>query len=345
LENGATYYYQVEAENEAGTGLVSIVVHATPMGLPGIVEFLIVEQVTDGIRLIWDNLTDGGGAASLTYKILRDTTNDPRDVIKVLTDDNTFVDTRVTLGTLYFYRVLVVNPVGDGPLMDPVSVMAAAKPEKVTDVRAAVGNNSVSLTWTAPDDMYSPIKLYIITRGIFETGMSEIGRVNGTVLNYTDRTVGNGRTYLYSVHARNEVGNGAPSDPVTATPLGAPGPPGVLEAKAKGKVIVLTWTSPTVGDTAPVTDYKVYRGPSELELELLEEVGDVLTYTDADVKAGKAYYYKVVATSDSGDSEMSRPAKARVKEPEDGPGFSTTAIIVAVGLMALFAGFQRDPRR
>ena len=37
------------------------------------------------------------------------------------------------------------------------------------------------------------------------------------------------------------------------------------------------------------------------------------TYTDKDVKEGRNYCYKVVATSDSGDGEMSRLATGKVR--------------------------------
>jgi hypothetical protein len=59
------------------------------------------------------------------------------------------------------------------------------------------------------------------------------------------------------------------------------------------------------------------------------EVGLVTSYIDEDVKDGKPYYYKVVATSGSGDSERSRMAKARV-EVDDGPGFGVLAVISAM---------------
>jgi fibronectin type 3 domain-containing protein len=332
LANGVTYYYQIEAENAAGLGPVSIVVSATPMGLPGTVKDLVVKVVPVGVRLTWSLPSNTGGATSLTYKVLRGTTDDPRDEIAALTDSFVHNDTDVTLGTTYYYRILVVSSVGEGPMIDPISVTVAGAPGEVTPVTVDAGDAKVELSWTAPDDGGSPITNYIILRGIFETGLAEIGRVGADIHNYTDDSVENGMTYLYKVYAINAVGAGTHSDSVSATPRGPPGPPGVLEAKAKGRTIKLSWTAPPAGNTATVTGYKVYRGPSEAEMELLEELGDVLTYTDKDVKEGRAFYYKVVATSDSGDSEMSRLAKAKVRS-EDSPGFG-----VAMTGLALLAG-------
>jgi fibronectin type 3 domain-containing protein len=340
LTNGQTYHYQINGRNQAGDGPVSSVVHATPMGLPGTVRDLVVDIVPSGVKLSWTAPAVTGGATSLTYKVLRGTTDDPRDSVGEVVDIIEFLDDDVTRGMTYYYRVLVLSSVGDGPLMDPIMVTPGAVPEQVTGISPTTGNSMVALAWSAPDDGGYPIVQYIILRGIFETGLTEIARVEGTVLNFTDGTVENGKTYLYKVYARNAIGDGPLSDTVSAQPQGPPNPPRMLEAMAKGKTIELSWTAPTGGNTAAVTGYRIYRGESETDLTFLAEVGNVLTYTDEDVKAGKTYYYKVVATSDSGDSEMSQLANGKVKE-EESPGFGIMVAIMALGLVTAMAISKR----
>jgi fibronectin type 3 domain-containing protein len=314
LTNGVTYYYQIQAHNEAGSGPITPVVHATPMGNPGTVRDLKLEVTPSGIELTWMEPLDTGGVTNLTYRVLRGTTDDPMYNIGEVVNEFVYVDNTVTSGTIYYYRILVVTSVGEGPLMDPVQIIALGVPEQVTGFTTLAGNAWVELTWTAPDDGGSPIIQYVISRGVLETGLAEVGRVDGTVLNYTDDTAENGKAYYYRVFALNAIGPGSESDTVTASPQGPPPPPGVLEA---------------------MTGYKVYSGLTESDLNFLTELGDVTTYIDRDVREGQTYYYKVVATSESGDSEMSRMAKAKVQK-EESPGFGPVMGVLALSVASMF---------
>jgi fibronectin type 3 domain-containing protein len=199
----------------------------------------------------------------------------------------------------------------------------------------------VVLSWEAPGDGGSPIAEYVVRRGVFQDTLTEIARV--TSLNHTDTDVENGKTYYYSVVAVNGVGLGEPSMPASARPLGPPGAPGVFTAKVTGNSIHLSWAAPTTGNTAEVTGYKVYRGTDENELELLAELGTLTSFGDKDVKKSRLYYYRVVATSEFGDSEMSRLGNAKIAKEEE-PGFGTIAVVLAMGtvmVLTLLTGRRR----
>ena len=114
----------------------------------------------------------------------------------------------------------------------------------------------------------------------------------------------------------------------------------MLTAKAEDGKIRLTWATPTTGNTAEVTGYKVYQGDSEYELELLIELGPVTSYVDEDIKENRQYYYKVVATSESGDSDMSRLAKGKVVSEEE-PGFAGIAAVLALTSMLVLGRWVR----
>ncbi|NOQ54074.1 MAG: hypothetical protein GQ558_05670 [Thermoplasmata archaeon] len=336
LSNGVTYYYQLVAVNNAGEGQVSIVAHATPMGSPsGVVD---MEAILDpeGIRLTWKSPVDLGGAASSSLIVLRDTQGDPQTPLAEIGNVIEYLDTTVEVGKTYYYRILVVTDFSQGPFDEPVEVVYLGPPGQVTELTIVIGNDIVDLSWVAPDDDGgSPILNYVILRGLFETGLSEVGRVGGSVLMFTDQTTENGKTYFYGVYAINTIGAGSRSESVTASPVGPPGAPGVLEAKVKDDTIALIWTAPTIGGKAEVTGYKVYRGRYVDELSLLAELGDVQSYIDEDVEKGKTYFYKVMATSDSGDGDMSRSADAKIQTEEEespalGGAFALLAMVVGV---------------
>jgi fibronectin type 3 domain-containing protein len=281
---------------------------------------------------------DTGGEESLTYQVLRGTSAVPMDIIVDVQDAFEHLDTTVVRGTTYYYQVIAVSSVGEGAPGTVVQVTAAEAPGQVTDLQAVVGNAKVDLTWSAPDDGGSAIIEYVILRGIFRDSLTELTRV--TSLNPADTDVENGKTYYYQVYAVNAVGSGARSDVISAKPLGPPGAPGVLTGKVKDGSIRLTWASPTAGNTAEVTGYRVFRGESEYELELLAELGPVNSYVDEDVKENRPYFYKVVATSDSGDSEMSRLARGKVVSEEE-PGFGAVLAVLALSTLIVLGRWRR----
>ncbi|MDX6233060.1 MAG: hypothetical protein QOH68_2060, partial [Nocardioidaceae bacterium] len=104
-----------------------------------------------------------------------------------------------------------------------------------------------------------------------------------------------GKTYSYTVRARDAIGNtSAASAAVSATlPVDktAPTAPTGLKATvgATGtKQITLTWSAST--DNAGVTSYYVFRGNAKYRL-----LGKVLTFTDTGLSVGTKYTYKVYA--------------------------------------------------
>ena len=344
LTNGVTYFYQVQAHNEAGSGLMTTVVQATPMGLPSEVMGFQGVSVVEGIKLTWEAPADTGGDESLTYRLLKGLDDDPQEVLIELEDIFEFIDTDVEGRSVYHYRILAINSKDVGPSSEVLIVTVLTQPAKVTDVLAIVSSGQVSLTWTPPDDGGSSVSSYVILRGLFETGMAEVGNADGTAGNYTDGTAEIGSTYFYQVYAINGIGAGPRSDSVSVTLLEPPSPPGILETKVKDDVVVLTWVAPITGGQAPVTGYKLFRGTASDGLTLLAELGPVLTYTDEDVEKGTTYYYRVVATSDSGDGEPTSVSSVEVKKSEEGPGFGSIIAISALvmGLLLITRRRSRD---
>jgi hypothetical protein len=74
LTNGVTYYYAVSAVNGFGEGNRSMVVNATPHGLPGPPVDINVTAGCGSIHVIWSPPTDTGGLPVLGYIVLRGNT-------------------------------------------------------------------------------------------------------------------------------------------------------------------------------------------------------------------------------------------------------------------------------
>jgi len=339
LTNGITYYYQVTAINKAGEGLVSGTISANPMGLPASVQDFTAAAIKDGIRLTWRLPDDLGGAESVKVWLVRGDPDAPQFEDAVIGAVE-YLDINVTPGTTYEYWARTETIFGMGPLVGPVEVTAVTVPGAVRELETAYGDGEVRLTWSAPEeDGGSPVVEYIIKRGIFVTGMLVVARV--TVLTHTDTGLDNGKEYLYVVVAVNAVGAGAETEPVRGTPLGPPGAPGLFKAEAKKGKVVLTWATPIGSDRASVTGFKILRATGDGELEVIAELGEVTSYTDQNVKAGKSYNYRIYALSDIGEGNAPAKAEVKINKADEGPGFTSAIIILAFTIMIALLSVSR----
>ncbi|MBN2508217.1 MAG: fibronectin type III domain-containing protein, partial [Verrucomicrobia bacterium] len=135
LENGTTYYYVVQAYNEAGDSPYSDEVSATPLPMPPAApsDLRITAVWEDEIDLAWtDNSADEQG-----FKVLRSTDNENFALISTLAPNTTTWFDPVDPCTLYYYRVVAYDDDGDSA---PAEV--SGRPE-----------DSVAPTISCPDDL------------------------------------------------------------------------------------------------------------------------------------------------------------------------------------------------
>ena len=98
---------------------------------------------------------------------------------------------------------------------------------------------------------------------------------------------------------------------VVAAAETVPGRPQDLAGDASAQGIKLTWSAPS---GSAVTQYVVYRGELEngsmngrpmTEYATIDAAGEAMEYTDADVKAGVEYRYRVAAVNSAGEGKKS----------------------------------------
>ena len=78
-----------------------------------------------------------------------------------------------------------------------------------------------------------------------------------------------------------------------------------LAATVGDRQVTLSWDAPVDNGGSPVTRYSIYRGLFVGGEAFLEEVGNVLTYTDTDLRNGQTYYYRVSAANPIGEGAKS----------------------------------------
>jgi fibronectin type 3 domain-containing protein len=165
----------------------------------------------------------------------------------------------------------------------------------------------------------------------------------GVGTTYTDDTVANGETYSYTVHAKNEIGDGRLSVSVEASPFKtvfAPGKVLSLTATAKNTRVTLTWTAPDDDGGSPLTGYIVLRGKAADAMTEIGQVGLPTSYLDEDVEAGKTYYYTVVAVNAVGQGDPADTVQVKVQKTEtDEDEFPTLLMVgIVIVLAAIVVG-------
>jgi|GEM_PF-1529063 len=287
----------------------------TGVSVPGLIASLTPTGGNQQVVLNWSAPVDNGGSAVTSYKVYRSTTSGAEVLLSSggcsgLGNVLTCTDTGLTNGTTYYYKVSAVNAIGEGIQSSEVSITPSTTPTAPQNFAVTAGAQQLVLNWTAPtSNGGSAITNYEIYRGTSsgsETFLTEVGNV----LTYTNSGLTNGITYYYKVAAKNSVGIGTQSTESSATTFTTPSAPQTLVASAGKQKVILTWTAPSSTGGSAVTNYEIYRGTTSGGETLLTEIGNVLTYSDAGLSNGTAYYYKVAAKNAVGIGTQSTESSA-----------------------------------
>src|SRR5439155_204419 len=268
VSNGVTYYYQVSATNAVGEGPLSNEASATPnppATVPGAPQGLGATAGDATIALVWSPPGSDGGSPITNYKIYRGNSSGGESFFTEIGNILAYLDTGLTNGHTYYYKVSAVNAVGDGPLSNEASATPTApatKPGAPRNLQATPGDGQVTLNWQPPsNDGGSPITIYKIYRSKAGGGETLIATI-GNQLSYSDGGLTNGVTYYYKVSAVNNEGEGPKSNEASATPTAPATPPGApqgLVATAGDATVTLTWSAPSSNGGSPITNYRIYR--------------------------------------------------------------------------------------
>ncbi|WP_162233042.1 fibronectin type III domain-containing protein [Nostocoides japonicum] len=211
--NGTTYSYRVTAVNAIGESAPSTTVtctpqpaSATPPAAPGNFAAMGVPNATS---LSWTAPANGGSQIT-AYRVYRGDGPGTETLLATTTGATTgYVDSAVTIGSRYYYRVSAINAVGESPLSAEDSASPTDGAPAAPVMTGTSGPDGITLNWTAPKDNGSPITKYVLTRdGI------RIATFPATQFSYVDAGVTPGTNYTYRLKAQNAMGNSPLSKPV-----------------------------------------------------------------------------------------------------------------------------------
>ena len=195
--------------------------------------------------------------------------------------------------------------------VDPVFT-PASPPGQVTNVAATAGQQSATVSWSAPSTGGPPTS-YIVTPYIGSTAQTPTtvtGSPPATTATISGLTPGT--SYTFTVQATNPNGSGpssSQSNAVTPTaPSAPPAPSNVTASPATGQALV-SWTAPSSNGGSPITGYTVtpYIG-SSAQTPFPVNNGSATSADVTGLTNGTSYSFTVKATNSIGTGPESAPS-------------------------------------
>ncbi|MCW6004405.1 fibronectin type III domain-containing protein [Micromonospora sp. CPCC 205371] len=218
----------------------------------------------------------------------------------------------------YEFKIVAINAGGESAPSNLVR-QTATLPQTAapTNLQAAPGDRSVTLTWTSPDpDAWHWVYQRDVTAG--EAGFTRLGLPVTSCCTFTATELTNGHAYQFRVAAIGAEGepDSAQSNTASATPAGQPpDAPSDLVATPGNAQVSLQWA----GSTTPGAWYWIYSrdvtaGQAWVKLEL--PVTTCCTFTSTGLVNGHTYEFKVAAIGAGGpDSPPTNVASATPVAP------------------------------
>ena len=262
--SGETYTYRVLAGDESSYGPASASASATYSAVPKNVKATAENKRT---TLTWNKVTN---ASEYRVQMLKNgvwsTVGTPAA--------NTLVVKNLTNGTKYSFRVLAKS----GGVWSIASAVVTATPNPIpTNVSAAAGNKSITLTWDKLNEA-SEYRVQMLKNNAWTTIALP------TANTYTVKNLTNGTMYSFKVLANVDGKWSVASIVVTAKPDLIPAN---FRAVVAGKSITLRWTA-----LSGATRYRIQR-LSDSTWSTIGYAGGT-SFVDKNVESGKSYSYRII---------------------------------------------------
>lgn len=290
VKAGKKYYYIVRAVyKDGGVSEYSAAVDGRALDKPAITS--IVSKSSKKLTITWKKVSGAAG-----YYIFRKN-GDSYDKIATITSGSTvsYADSVPKNNTSYSYKVQAYNTKNGKTGVGSYSSTKSGKAIGKTTITSVLSkdDNTLTITWKK----VSGASGYTIQRSTSkDSGYKKIATIKkGSTVTYEDDTVKKDKTYYYRIQTINE-GNGGKGYSGYCSPLS-----GKTLVKTKitsvvsknSKTLTVKWKK-----ISGASGYTVQRSTSKsggFKTVATIKKGSTVSYNDADVKAGKTYYYRVRA--------------------------------------------------
>ena len=254
------------------------------------------------------------------------------------TGRTSFVDSTVTAGELFYYKVAAVTSALQSERSAFVSGRADADevaPASPSDLVAIADDTQalVTLSWAGTrldqgGGTLTGLSSYILFRGKgSSTALATLDTIDAGSTGYTDAAVQAATTYYYAVSAVDGSGNVSPRSSTTLATTQGIGAPANVAANGDVKSITLSWSASSEEDLLGYNVYRSSRSDQDYSRQSGAEGTSFTTgqtsYIDSNLAGGQIMFYRVTVVTASGESERSAFDGATVQNDTRAPAAPT----------------------
>lgn len=309
LNPGSAYCYRIEAYTGGLASRKAVVCGSTTVGAPTLNPVTVLSATA--IDLSWTNLAGNTG-----YILERKAgSGNWAQVGSPLPQDTViYHDTGLTAGTVYSYRLKVLNSGG-------ASLPSQVQTAPVLNAPSGITSGKIDLSWPVVPEATG----YLLERSVDSVLWSPIASPAAADVSYSDTTVASGLLYLYRLKAVtvSEPSGGSLAQSARAL---LTTPTVTATAAVSTTQISADWTDPNTNETGYTLQYSrcdysnIVGCQNNLEnpdywLSWVNQAlpTDSTTFTVNGLAANSTYRFRVVATLAGGDSLPSPPVLGSTK--------------------------------
>lgn len=290
VSKGTTYYYKVRAKSvqNGKTGFGSYSEIAEGFSIAATTIKAVSAQSNGKLLIQWKAVKN-----AYRYQVYRSTSKNGAYTRIATVSGTSYEDGSIKTNQNYYYKVRTMNRVnkvsGYGSYSGVKYGLQVGK-ASITAIQTT-SSTSLKITWKKVSNAAG----YKVYRSSTKKGTYKLIKTitNGNTTSYKNSKLKTGQTYYYKVQAVGKTGGYTGEGKLSNVKSGKT----VLKTSveyvqsASGTKLKLAWQ--------PVSDaagYRIARSTSKTgKYTVVKEIssGKTSTFTDADVKAGKTYYYKV----------------------------------------------------
>ena len=172
----------------------------------------------------------------------------------------------LTNGLPHIISIGAVNAIGVASPNWKTGLVPAATPGQPTNLAAEPGDQTATLSWTAPEsDGGSAVNGYSFQRKEGTADFADWTTITDSDINTRDHTVTgltNGVVYSFRVRAENDQGEGSGSNEASTTPMSVPSAPHNMTSTPGNGQVALTWATPASNGGSAITGYEYRYQPA-----------------------------------------------------------------------------------
>ena len=240
----------------------------------------------------------------------------------------------VELSTSYFVqmRLAVGSEYSRLSAEETITTSAATAPAS-PELSARIDSRQIILSWRTPADGGADISAYKIATGTLSNGLGPFTTLAGSDSETTAHTVSNlvnNVEYIFKILALNSIGDGTPSNQVSATPMPLPPDVPVLLASAANTQVRLSWEAVNdYGNALSKYQYRqrtttevfsdvenVANGWQDFALDELARMQTLSALSNGVVYAFQVRAISAIGASDASNEQTATPAPQVPDAPE-----------------------------